>query len=194
MTRLERVFTFQGNRRYVEILPQVVKAYNNTVHRSIGMAPANVTLTDTEKIFKKLYPNHIKVADEQDERRFKLYENKVRQTKPTFKVGDTVRIERDKGKYQKGYEQNWKLEVLKIKEVHHTAPITYTLVDYKGEDIVGSYYKSELQLVNPQSSSIISVIKERTRQGKEELLVQFAGYPEQANTWLTKKEYFNFNQ
>ena len=29
MTRLERVFTFQGNRRYVEILPQVVKAYNN---------------------------------------------------------------------------------------------------------------------------------------------------------------------
>ena len=194
MTRLERVFTFQGNRRYVEILPQVVKAYNNTIHRSIGLAPANVTLADTEKIFKKLYPNHIKVADEQDERKFKLHENKLHQTKPSFKVGDTVRIEGDKGKFQKGYEQNWKLEVFKIKEVHHTAPITYMLEDYKGEAIDGSYYKSELQLVNPQSTSIVRVVKERNRKGKEELLVQFAGYPEQANTWLTKKEYFNFNQ
>ena len=79
--------------------------------------------------------------------------------------------------------------------MHHTAPITYIMLeDYKGEAIDGSYYKSELQLVNPQSTSIVRVVKERNRKGKEELLVQFAGYPEQANTWLTKKEYFNFNQ
>ena len=194
-TRLERVYTFQGNHRYVEILPQVVKAYNNSYHRSIGMIPANVTSADTERILNRLYPNHVKIEDEQDERKFKLYPKKPRQaSKPAFKVGDTVRITGEKNIYQKGYEQNWKLEVFKIKEVHHTTPITYELIDYKSEPIFGPFYKSELQAVNPQSKTIQKVVKTRTRRGKTEFLVQFAGYPTQANTWLTAKEYFNFNE
>jgi len=193
-TRLERVYTFQGNHRYVEILPQVVKSYNNSYHRSIGMAPASVTTSDTERIFSKLYPNHVRIADDQDLRKYKLYSKKSRQLNSVFKVGDTVRIQGEKGIYQKGYEQNWKIEVFKIKQVQHTTPITYELADYKSEPIVGSFYKSELQLVNPQTSTILEVVGKRTRQGREELLVKFSGYPEQANTWLTKKEYFNFNQ
>ena len=194
-TRLERVFTFQGSQRYLEILPQVVKAYNNSYHRSIGMAPADVTPADTEKIFKKLYPNHVKVTDDQDERKFKLNPKKPRQArKPTFKVGDTVRITGEKNIYQKGYEQSWMLEVFKIKEIHHTTPITYELIDYKSEPIFGSFYKSELQAVNPQSKTIQKVVKTRTRRGKTEFLVQFVGHPTRANTWLTAKEYFNFNQ
>ena len=102
-TRLERVYTFQGNRRFVEILPQVVKAYNNSYHRSIGMVPADVTSADTEYIFSKLYPNHVKIADDGDERKYKLYHKKVRRApKPAFKIGDTVRIAGEKLVFQKG--------------------------------------------------------------------------------------------
>lgn len=90
-----------------------------------------------------------------------------------------------------GYAQNWKLELFKIKEVHHTSPITYEIEDYKSEPLFGSYYASELQGVKSQPVSIYKVIKERIRRGKTEYLIQFAGYPEQANTWLTKKELFN---
>ena len=191
-TRLERVYTFQGSHRYVEILPQVVKAYNNSYHRSIGMVPANVTTADTENIFKKLYPNHMKIPDDQDERKFKLQpEKRARGNKPSFKIGDTVRITGEKSIFQKGYAQNWTLELFKIQEVHHTTPITYQLIDYKSEPIFGSFYRSELQAVAPQTITVQKVLKNRTRQGRKEYLVQFAGYPEQANTWLTKKELFN---
>ena len=37
--RLWRYFTYTNSRRYIEVLPALVKSYNNTHHRSIGRAP-----------------------------------------------------------------------------------------------------------------------------------------------------------
>ena len=173
-TRMERVFTLQGNHRYIDILPKLLKSYNNSVHRSIGMKPADVTAKDTSKILKKLYP-------------------KLSTSKAKFKVGDSVRITRKKHVFQKGFEQNWSYEVFKIAKILKTKPITYELIDYIKEPILGSFYSSELQSVKPLSYPIEKVLKKRRHGTNVEYLVKWLGYPEEANSWIKQKDLFDAN-
>ena len=175
-TRMERLFTSQGNHRYIDKIQDLVKSYNNTIHRSIGMKPANVTSHDTKKIRLKLYPKQ----KNKEHKKIKL----------KFKVGDTVRITRKKHIFQKGYEQGWSYEVFTVGKILKTDPITYQLKDYKKEFIIGSFYSSELQKVKPVTYPIEKIIKTRKRKGKVEHLVKWLGYPSEANSWIEQKDLF----
>jgi len=44
-TKMYRYFTYANTRRYVVVLDDLVRSYNNTYHRSIGMAPIEVGRT-----------------------------------------------------------------------------------------------------------------------------------------------------
>ena len=61
-----------------------------------------------------------------------------------FKIGDIVRISKDKNISTKGYVQSWSEEVSVIKKFKSTVPWTYVVSDLKGEEIVGTFYKKEL--------------------------------------------------
>lgn len=41
--KLWKAFTVNGNYKWLELLPQIIKEYNNTVHRTIVMKPKDVT-------------------------------------------------------------------------------------------------------------------------------------------------------
>jgi len=41
--RLYKYFTYKNSYRYIDVLPKFVKAYNNTIHSTTGMAPSRVT-------------------------------------------------------------------------------------------------------------------------------------------------------
>ena len=41
--KMFRYFIYKNTYRFVDVLPQFVKAYNDTVHSSIGLAPSAVT-------------------------------------------------------------------------------------------------------------------------------------------------------
>ena len=188
-TRMERVFTSQGNHRYIDKIQDLVKSYNNTVHRSIGMKPAKVTASDTKKILLKLYPKKKKTVAPL----FKVGDSKKKKKKtlaPEFKVGDTVRITRKKHIFQKGYEQGWSYEVFTVAKILKTEPITYELEDYKKEVIVGSFYSSELQKVTPVTYPIEKIVRRRKRNDKVELLVKWLGYPKEANSWISQEDLF----
>ena len=173
-TRMERVFTHQGNHRYIDVLPKLVKSYNNSVHRSIGMKPVNVTAADVTKILEKLYPKS----------------KSSKKLKALFKIGDTVRITRKKHIFQKGYEQSWSYEVFTISKVLKTKPITYEIKDYKKEPIIGSFYSSELQTVKPITYPIEKVVKTRRLRGNTQYLIKWLGYPEEANSWIDQRDLF----
>ena len=188
-TRMERVFTSQGNHRYIDKIQDLVNSYNNTVHRSIGMKPAKVTASDTKKILLKLYPKKKKTVAPL----FKVGDSKKKKKKtlaPEFKVGDTVRITRKKHIFQKGYEQGWSYEVFTVAKILKTEPITYELEDYKREVIVGSFYPSELQKVTPVTYPIEKIVRRRKRNDKVELLVKWLGYPKEANSWISQEDLF----
>ena len=53
--KMWRCFTKKNNLRYVEVLQQMVRAYNRSYHRSIKKAPADVYTTNQEEVWQTLY-------------------------------------------------------------------------------------------------------------------------------------------
>ena len=127
-TKMWKQFTVQGNTAYLDILPKILKQYNNTKHSSIKMAPAQAS---TKKNQSVVY--------------FNLYGNMEQlSSKPKFKVGDKVRISKYKRQiFDKGYTPNWTEEIFLVDKIQSTNPITYRLKDLNNEEIQGSVYEPD---------------------------------------------------
>ena len=54
-TRMWRYFTKNQALRYVDVLQDFVRSYNDTYHRSIGMAPSAVNGANQEMVWQRLY-------------------------------------------------------------------------------------------------------------------------------------------
>ncbi|GFS59556.1 chromo domain-containing protein [Trichonephila inaurata madagascariensis] len=103
---------------------------------------------------------------------------------PRFKIGD-VRINKQKLRFEKGYEQNWR-KLFTVYEIVQRIPIVYRLKDLEGEEIKGTYYEAELQkVVDSGFYPVENVIKQRKRRGITEYYVKFLGCPEKFNDWVT---------
>ena len=64
-------------------------------------------------------------------------------TKPTFKLGDRVRISKYDLPFRKGYEPQFTREVFGIVAIATKKPPTYTIKNEHGE-IQGKFYQKEL--------------------------------------------------
>ena len=71
----------------------------------------------------------------------------------------------------KGYVPNWLEEVFLIKIDKNIVPGTYVISNLNGEEIVGTFYKKELQKSNQKEFRVENVIK---RKG-EKLYVNWKG-------------------
>ena len=63
----------------------------------------------------------------------------------------------------------------------------YHLCDLDGEDIKGTFYESELQLVDYSTQGSFKVEKEIERRGrgnKQEVLVKWKGWPGKFSSWI----------
>ena len=87
-SRLEMFFTETKKRIWIDALDMFIANYNDSYHRSIGMAPSSVTIDNQEEIYKRLYPD--------------IEEPKI----CYFEVNDRVRIIRKKNLFDKGYAQS----------------------------------------------------------------------------------------
>jgi hypothetical protein len=168
-TRMWKYFTHNKTRRYVDVLNQLVNNYNTTFHRSIQTSPDSVKPCNEAKISEILYSP-------------KKKELKKKDLKPKFRVKDKVRINKTKHTFDKGYLPNWTQEIFEITHVNKTLPITYKLKDLNNEQIMGTFYGEELQLIKDNEIyEIESVLDKRTRrEGKrfvKEIKVNWKGYP-----------------
>ena len=112
-TKMWKQFTVQGNTMYLDMLPKILKQYNNTKHSSIKMTPIEASMKKNAGL---VY--------------FNLYgDMEQSSSKPKFKIGDKVRISKYKRKtFDKGYTPNWTEEVFIIDKIKYTNPITYKLI------------------------------------------------------------------
>lgn len=173
-TNMWKRFTEKQTRRWIDMLEELMKEYNNKYHTGIGMTPLKATEKKREeKLFEKQYGEYLKEKGDEGK----------------LKVGDSVRISRVKGTFEKGYLPNWSIEIFRIREKLYTNPVTYILQDYKGERIKGSFYEEELQKTEMTDTFLIEKVIRR-RKGKA--LVKWLGYGEDANSWIDEKELQNF--
>ena len=103
-------------------------------------------------------------------------------------MGDKVRVSRIKKTFEKGYAANWSTAVYQVDEVLDTVPITYKLKDKKGEVLAGSFYAPELQKAKLDRMLIVKIIKKKKVGKRNMFLVQYNGYTDDFNEWLTKDE------
>ena len=71
-----------------------------------------------------------------------------------------------------------------MKKIKNTVPWTYVISDLNEEEIVGSFYKKELQKTNQKELRIEKVIKKKGNK----LYVKWEGYDNSFNSWIDKKD------
>ena len=98
-----------------------------------------------------------------------------------FQVGDSVRISRIKGLFEKGYLPDWSEALYKIHRVQLSDPVTYILKDTNDEIISGSFYNEELQKSEQEMFRIEKIIKKKKIAGVEHGLVKWMGYSNSFN-------------
>ncbi|XP_035205331.1 uncharacterized protein LOC118180336 [Stegodyphus dumicola] len=158
-----------NTRKYIDVIDKLISSYNHTWHRSIKTEPVSVTLQNQERIWKTLYgqqPAQVPVSSD-------------------LKIGDTVRISREKMVFEKGYEQNWTREIFTIYKIIRRIPVVYKLKDLAGEVIQGTFYKQELQKVSDSGYYPVrkSFKKEETSR-ESGIFCEISGVPESFNAWV----------
>ena len=80
-----------------------------------------------------------------------LYSKPLRDyKKPTFKIGDRVRISKFDLLFRKGYKPQFTGEVFENVAIATQKPPTYTIKDEQREIIQGNFYQKELNKVSSQ--------------------------------------------
>ena len=104
-----------------------------------------------------------------------------------FKIGDKVRISKYKRVFEKGYTPNWTREIFIINKILPTNPPSYKINDLNDEIIDGSFYEKELQKIYKYDDvfKINNIIKTKIKKGKKEFFVNWLGYPDSFNSWVT---------
>lgn len=167
-TKMWKYFTEMNTNRYIGVIDELVQSYNRTWHRSIKMEPEAVTVDNQRQVWQTLYGNEATTLP-----------------KHAFKIGDTVRISKEKLRFEKGYEQNWTREIFTICKIINRIPVVYKLKDLAGEEIEGTFYKEELQKITDSGYyPVEKVLKTRKNRGKTEYFVKFQGYPDKFNAWV----------
>jgi Integrase core domain/Chromo (CHRromatin Organisation MOdifier) domain len=172
-SKMYRYFTHASTRRYLDVLPDLLNSYNRTFHRSIGMAPVDVTSENEDVVMRRLYPV------------------KPKTFKWKYRAGDRVRISMQRRPFRKGYEGRWSEEIFVIRDRLQTVPVTYALEDLAGEPIKGKFYEQEVQKVlktDDETFDVERIVRTRKRAGKVEYLVKWRGYPEKFNSWVDALE------
>ena len=169
-----KYFSANSTNVYINVLPDIVREYNNTRHSSIKMTPKNASKKENKlRLWRNLYPHHLEIKD----------------INPKFSIGDRVRISKKKKTFEKGYTTRWTEEIFMIAEVKLTSPVTYRIADLNGEEITGTFYEPELQKTSQELFRIEKVIK----RGKKKSLVKWKGYSDDFNSWVDNKDIVNIS-
>jgi len=171
---------------FVNVIPELVRSYNNTVHSTTGFKPSEVTEKNSMELYEKVY---IPIL------------NKRAKTRPkwSFRIGQLVRLSLFKDKFKKGYAQKYSEEVFKVSARIPSHPPRYRIEDLKNEKVSGSFYTQELKAVNAKETSQINwkverIVNNRKIKGRKYSLIKWFGYPEKFNTLIPTSDLPNYSR
>lgn len=174
-SKMWRYFTATRQERYLDVLQNFVDAYNQTVHSTTGSKPADVSPYNAETVWRKVYK----------------YKKSIKRKLPKLKQNTLVRITKSKNIFAKGYRPNWTSEIFKIKKIKKSKEPSYSLVDLKGEDILGTFLEPEVQQAykeETQTYKIRKVVRHRGKGRAKETLVLWEGFPDKYKRWIPHRD------
>jgi hypothetical protein len=177
-TRIWTYFSAHQTRKYLDILPNIVDSYNHTIHRTIGMKPADVKPEHEDKLWVHMYGDG----------------SSAKLCKRQLKTGDMVRISKHKRTFDKGYLPNWTQEHFIVKKSRKHPRQVVELNDISDEPILGTFYSEEIQPIKTNANLIEKVLRKRKVNGREEMLVKWLGWPTKFNSWITSEDVQNIEE
>lgn len=152
--------TATQSRKYIDVLLDIIRNYNNSYHSTIGMTPREA-LEHLEETKIPQYPDQKKA-------------------KYKFKVGDFVRVVQDKkpGFSKTIHQENYSIEVFIINRIVKYQNIKkYYIIDLEGDVLNQTLYDEDLVLVDKhriENGFNYYIIKDNPRQRRR--LMGIVGY------------------
>jgi hypothetical protein len=123
-TRMYKYFAKNNAYSYLDVIDKLLTGCNNSVHSTIGMAPSQVDPSNIYAVWKRL----------------SSLRSKIPQGRVKFRVGDFVRITKEKLKFAKGYEQTHSTEIFRVfKVIEHRPEPVYELTYLHSRPIEGQF-------------------------------------------------------
>ena len=167
-------FVKNNNTIWYNILPKLIKIYNNRYHSTIKMKPIEVNKNNERDIKENIY----------------TYNKTSKNSK--FKIGDLVRISLKRRNLFDKPSSNikWSEELFKIHSINKSNVITYKIKDLNNEIIKGIFYERELQ--KTKNTSEVYVIEKIIRKNKNKYFVKWRGYSDDFNSWVDKDDIIKY--
>lgn len=183
----ERIFRhvrWKGSHRWLDYIKPAIDAYNKTVHSSIKMAPNDVNISNSGKVYKTLFPN------------------RVTRVPRKLRIGDIVRFSKSfKENRGHSFEGRWSLSTFRIIGSKYTPRGRYPMykLEYAfSKELFGDpktkrsfwWYEQDLQKVDEATfaskATIHDLQVEKVKGNKS--LVRWVDYPNTKLTWIPTKD------
>ena len=164
-TKLYRMMAASETNKWIDKLENVLKAFNTSYNRTIGMTPREASLPAKQS---EVFFNSVnKKEDKRKEKPFK------------YKLGSIVRIATEQP-FEKGYTGSFSNILYKIygRERKHGTQLYYLKELLTKEDIKGGFYAEELKQViidESNSARVEKIFAIKKENNKEKVQVQFMG-------------------
>ena len=167
-------FTKNNNTVWYDILPKLIKIYNNRCHSTIKMKPIEVNKLNEKYIKENIYTY-----------------NKTNKN-PKFKINDLIRISLKRRELFDKASGNikWSEELFKIHSINKSNVITYKIKDLNDEMIEGIFYEREIQ--KSKNTSQVYIIEKIIQRNKNKYFVKCRGYSNEFNSWIDKDDVIKY--
>ena len=167
-------FVKNNNTVWYNILPKLIKIYNNRYHFTIKMKPTQLNKNNEKYIKENIY----------------AYNKTIKNSK--FKIGDLVSISLKRRNLFDKPSGNikWSEELFKIHSIIKSNVITYKIKDLNDEIVKGIFYERELQRI--KNTSDVYVIEKIIRRNKNKYLVKWRNYSNDFNSWIDKDDIIKY--
>ena len=101
------------------------------------------------------------------------------------------------GPIDREYSQKWTGELFKIdtRFIREGVPV-YTILDWDGERVDGTFYEPELQPVTIDPTTeyrVEKILKRRVRNKRKEVLVRWLHWPKKYDSWIPEADVKDYN-
>ena len=162
-------FVKNNNTIWYNILPKLIKFYNNRYHNTIKMKPIDVNKSNEKYIKNTIYKYNIT--------------DKI----PKFKINDIVRISLKRRELFDKPSSNikWSEGLFIIHSIDKSNVISYKIKDMNNEIIQGIFYEKELQLSKMKEDGLY-IIEKIIRKVGNKYLIKRRNYSNDFNSWIDK--------